>query len=138
MYEINDPKETSNHSDKDEINDLRCLYEELKKEVIKLKEHKCPTNPIGEKNIKHIQKNTTPEEQNQSSQNNKEEILRISRNNGFKRAGPQSQPECQVQEPSYKCNKCNKTLESKGLLEGHVKEKHERFYECDSWSSDQN
>ena len=117
-------------NDKDELYKLRCKYEELQKDVIKLKAHSC--NPSsGKENSQIFQKSAVFEQEIQSGINDIEEIQKLSKKSGFRRTGPQSQAEEKVDEPVFKCVKCNNILASKGLLETHIQEKHEPLYECD-------
>ena len=108
----NNTQEQSNlaeKSEKEEINDLKVIVQQMKDEIEKLKQHKCSTS---------INKNTPKV----SKPTDKPEFIQT--------ILTESEKTPSNAKSLNKCEFCEKTFEDRDALCLHVKEKHEKPYEC--------
>ena len=114
-------------SSKEDISELRIMIEHMKKEINKLKEHKCPNvnETVTVKNAnKSFKTIGTLDPKKPNSHNDQEVIRQNSERNEDKKNKEKPKP--------HKCQKCETYFQSMSILESHMKEKHERTYECNS------
>ena len=127
---IEGSKKYVTQSNTEEIRELRITVEQMKKKKINsLKQHRCinvqTTNMVHTTN-KNLKNTTDNQKQNKPSKNQNTKAIRQSS------VRQVQQSNTAVKENIITCNKCEELFETKKYLYVHVKDQHERVYECDS------